>query len=192
MSQHPELDRLEAWFGRSVGDVMAIALAVTEPAGSSPVWIEVLTYWGVRPISAEARAHAVRATGITRGAPIDELYDVLEALTGRSRGHLEGIDWPTEGPARFQWERLRTRIDDSRDRAIAWYRKEVLPARSGGMFANAMAAAQRSAPMPEQKAQPVMLRCHNCGAPRMDATGLDCEFCGHHLGQDKYGNPHGG
>jgi hypothetical protein len=172
-----QLGALQRSLGRAVGDAYVAALAVAEPAGTSDAWQAVLARHGVAPAGAVERAKVAAATGMTHGAPVDDLRQVLEAIAKAADAELRVID--TDGYAEERrWRRLQTVIGDLRDDTLAAYRKQVMPAR--GMFAGALASAQRARPAAAgHRHQQHVLRCPNCAAPRLDQAELVCDYCDH-------------
>lgn len=181
MQATEQLGWLENWLGRAVGDALSCALAIDQPAGMSNAWLETLNGWGVTPQTDEQRRQTAAATRLVRGAPVDELYEVLELIVRRGRAYFDQIRCPDDSVGMRRHERLQRRLADVRDQAVAFYRKHVIPPPKS-MFANAMAAAQDGNNQWAVREQPVILRCVGCGAPRMDDRHFECEFCGGHLG----------
>lgn len=179
MSQQ-RLAALESWLGRAVGDAIETALAVDEPVGTSQTWLQLLAQYDCTPMSVDERKRVAAATSVTRGAPIEELYDVLEKIAKQGSGELESIEYPDDNAAARQWSRLQVRIGDLRDTTVAAYRKRVVPKKS--MFAAAMAAAQRGTETVDRQEQAFILRCKNCAAPRLNPTKFECDYCGEHFG----------
>ncbi len=182
-----QLGWLEASLGRAVGDAFAAALAVEEPAGGSPEWSQILQIWSISPIPDDERHRARNATGMTHGAPADEVYAVLTRIGEWATSHLPSHYLPNnydvDGPLERRRDKLRTRIDELRNEWLARYKKQVMPAPAGGMFAHAMAAAQSGSQAVSVARRTVILRCQNCAGPRLTEDLYECEFCGHHLGE---------
>jgi len=173
---------LEAALGRAVGDAFAAALAVENPAGTSGQWQNLLGIWGVAAISEEERARARAATQMTHGAPADEVYAVLTRIGEWATAQLPDA-YDCDGPLERRYDKLRRAIDELRNEWLKRYKGQVMPAPSGGMFAHAMAAAKSGAATPEVAWRTVILRCQNCGGPRLTDGEFECEFCGYHLGE---------
>lgn len=182
MSIEQRLSWLEASLGRAVGDSFAAALAVEEPAGQSAEWNQLLGVWGVAPISDEERARARAATQMTHGAPADEVYAVLTRIGQWATAQLPDA-YDCDGPNERRFDKLRRRIDELRNEWLRRYKQQVMPAPSGGMFAHAMAAAKSGSGTAAPARRTIILRCQNCGGPRLTDGEYECEFCGHHLGE---------
>jgi hypothetical protein len=181
-----ELSELEAWLGGTVGRAYAAALAIDEPAGTSPAWEAMLEQCKVDPLPADARRRTATATGLLRGASPEELHLVLERIVKRGNKKLAALDVPVTHEQAFRrWDRLRGLLFRLRDETLAAYRKQVLPVQ--GMFAHARAAAAASAAQTGgQPAAPrveaFVLLCSGCGAPRLKPTSSECEYCGARYG----------
>jgi hypothetical protein len=175
-----QLDELEAWLGSSVGDAYAAAMEIDQPGGTSTAWKEVLDKYGVSQAEEENRQRAAAATGMKRGAPVNELYEVLDNLSKEAEKRLKRAEYPDDNASERRWNRLRGVIDRMRDETMAAYRKVVMPAKTGGMFGAAMAAAQAKKGQPvgfEQKSESFVMRCKKCGAPRLKSDDFVCEYC---------------
>lgn len=172
---------LEAQLGRAVGDAFAAALSVDQPGGTNEEWNKLLGIWGVPPIGEEERAR-VATTGMSHGAPADEVYAVLTRVGQWATSQLPD-QFDCDGPVERRRDKLVRRIDDLRSGWLTKYKKQVMPAPTS-MFAHAMAAAQAgTGPSANTSKRAVMLRCSNCGGPRLNKAELDCEFCGYHFGE---------
>jgi hypothetical protein len=181
MSSNPLIE-LESWLGHSVGDAYATALEVAEPAGTSGAWKQLLEKYEVTPGDPEAARRAAAATGLLRGASVDELYAVLDKITKLAEKKLDRIEMPDDGPGERQWRRLQGVIGRLRDETVAAYRAKVMPKRTGGMFGAAKAAAMAkkgtaAATAPERKGEAFVMRCEKCGAPRLKNDDFVCEYC---------------
>jgi hypothetical protein len=180
MNATEQLDQLESWLGRAVGDAYAAALEVPEPAGMTPAWRAVLDNAGVSPAPDEDRRRAATATKMLRGAPVDELYEVLDKLKKDAGKRLEKIEFPDDNAGQRRWRRLQGVIDGMRDETVAAYRKQVMPKKTGGMFAAALASAkakQGVAAAPQRTGEAFVMRCEKCGAPRLKNDDFVCEYC---------------
>ena len=176
-----QLAWLESQLGRAVGDAFAAALAVEAPAGTSEAWQQILGIWGVPAISDEER-HRAAHTGMSHGAPADEVYAVLTRIGEWAGSHLPD-SFDLEGATERRRDKLWWVIDRLRGEWLEKYKKQVMPAPTS-MFAHAMASAQAGAGNASgPKVRTVILRCQNCGGPRMTESEFECEFCGHHLGE---------
>jgi hypothetical protein len=174
------LDQLEAWLGTSVGDAYTTALKIAEPSGSSPAWEEILKAQDVQPSPPGERARAAAATGQLRGAPPDELFEVLDAIAKKADKKLNRVDYPDDGASERRWRRLQGVIGRLRDETLAAYRKQVMPKKKGGMFGAALASAkakQGKPVAPERKSESFVMRCEKCGAPRLKNDDFVCEYC---------------
>lgn len=179
MNATGQLDQLESWLGRAVGDAYAAALEVPEPAGMTPAWREVLENAEVSPASEDERRRAATATKMLRGAPVDELFEVLDKLKKDAEKQLEKIELPDDNAGQRRWRRLQGVIDRMRDETVAAYRKQVMPKKTGGMFAAALASAKQKQGLaaPERTGEAFVMRCEKCGAPRLKNDDFVCEYC---------------
>jgi hypothetical protein len=172
-----ELEQLHGWLARAIGAAFCEALAVSEPAGSSPAWARTCAEHGVAAISEQARVEVRRAQRPLRGAPVMELAQVVTAIVRAARAHLEHVlvSGPAETSRRDKLKRLLDRADRE---VIEAYKRVVLPRRAG-MFANVLAhhggAPAAAAPSAE------VLLCQTCGGPRLGERDLECAFCGNHM-----------
>jgi hypothetical protein len=115
-----------------------------------------------------------------RGAPVDELFEVLDRLTKQADKKLNRIELTDDGPGERRWRRLQGVIGRLRDETVAAYRKQVMPKKKSGMFAAAMASAKAKQGQPvkqERKGEAFVMRCHQCGAPRLKGDDFVCEYC---------------
>jgi len=174
------LHALESWLGRAVGDAIETALAVDEPVGTSQAWVRLVTRYECTPMPDDERKRVAAATDATRGAPIQDLYDVLERISKHGSTELESIEYPDDNAEARRWTRLQVRINDLRDTTVAAYRKRVVPKKS--MFAAARASAMKGTEKAERYEQAFILRCKNCAAPRLNPTSFECDYCGEHFG----------
>ena len=174
------LAALESWLGHAVGDAIETALAVEEPVGTSPAWLQLLARYDCTPMAVDERQRIATTTDVKPGAPIQELYDVLERIASQGEVEFKAIEYPDDNAAGRRWSRLQLRIGDLRDTTMAAYRKLVVPKKS--MFAAAMASAQRGTDTAERYEQASILRCKNCAAPRLNPTHFECDYCGEHFG----------
>lgn len=175
-----ELEQLHAWFARAIGAAFCEALAIPEPAGGSPAWARACDEHGVPLISEQARAEVRAAQRPIRGAPVMELAQVVTAIVGATRAHLEhvAVAAPAEIARRDGLRRLLERADRE---VIEAYKRVVLPRRAG-MFANVLAHHDASARAPALGVPGAdALLCQTCGAPRLGDRDLECAFCGNHM-----------
>jgi hypothetical protein len=172
------LEELERWLGKSVGDAYAAALAIDAPAGSSPAWEAILAAHGAKSSSAEERQRVALATGMLRGAPADELYAVLQDIARDADARLKAISLPDDNTLELRWRRIQGVIGRVRDETLAAYRKQVIPKRSMFGAAKASAAAARGGPSATAvKSESFVMRCNQCGAPRLKNDVFVCEYC---------------
>jgi hypothetical protein len=172
------LEEIELWLGKSVGDAFSTAVEVEVPGGSSPAWLEILKSHNVQPNSEEERLRVAAATGMTRGVPADELYEVLDKLSNQAEVRIKRLDYPDDSKLQLRYDKLQGLIGRVRDETLAAYRKMVIPKRS--MFAAAKASAMSGAgktAVPERKGESFVMRCDNCGAPRLKSDDFVCEYC---------------
>ena len=175
-----KLDHFEHWLGGSVGEVLEEALAIPEPAGTSPRWIELLARFGVSSVPDEDRKRAVASTGQTFGASADEVYRVLTNLVEAGEKRLWDLDDGLDPAESRRWQSLRSLMGRIRNETVNAFRQRVIPKR--GMFAQAMSAAGSSQKPNSAKRETFVLRCKNCGAPRISENHFTCEYCGQSLG----------
>lgn len=178
------VDFLTTTLRDGITQIFDTAIAVDDPAGTSPEWDALRTHYGVSAISDEERAQVRAAQNPTRGAALMELSQTVKSLIFWTR--REGkrcdpdiIDDPPElRVAHARLMGLVDRVDGELDMA---YRAAVLPAR-GGMFANALAHHDANAPKPKwHKSQAMAFKCKNCGAPKLSKSDTECPFCGNPL-----------
>lgn len=182
-AQH--LDAIERWLGRAVGDAVAAALAVPEPAGASDPWQAVLDAYGCRARTTDERRQLVAITGCRFGAPTDEVQDVVDAIVALARSELAAVVYPDDSAQARRYDRLQRWLSDAHDEIIPHYRNRVTPRRT--MFGDAIASARARAgsaahAAPAGNRQAFLQRCERCGGPRLDPNTLDCAFCGARLG----------
>lgn len=173
------LDELEQWLGQAVGDAFTAALEVEQPAGSSPDWRGILERYGASPTADEERSRLAAATGMLRGVPADELYEVLDRIHKDAEQRFERIGLPDDNALDRRRDRLQGVIGRLRDETLNAYRKRIMPKRS--MFGAAMASArakqgQTAAPA-QRKSESFVMRCEKCGAPRLQNDVYVCEYC---------------
>jgi len=185
-----QLDGLQQWLGSTVGAVLDTALAIESPNGHSSGWLGLLQSFNVNPMPEEERVKTASISPTTRGAPVQEVYEVAGTIARRGNDALEKInqmimdldfDDPDEDAHERQYSRLRGLCDRLQKDSVAKYRSVVMPRRS--MFAAAKAAAaQQKTPVGKVPSSGFVLKCRNCGAPRLDDKGFACDFCGARLG----------
>ena len=177
LSAADRLRELEGWLGKQVGDALSASLEIETPAGSSAAWSTICSQFSVTETDAESRVREAAATGMLRGAPVDELYAVLSAIASEGERRLEAIDYGDDGPQQRRWERLRSLLGRIRDETIKAYRKRVFPKKKS-MFGAAMASATgKKASSDERNTDAFVMRCQNCGAPRLSQADFNCEYC---------------
>lgn len=172
-----ELDQLHGWLARAIGAAFCEAVAVAEPAGSSPAWARACAEHGVPVISEQARAEVRRAQRPLRGAPVMELAQVVTAIVRAARARLEHI-WVASPAETSRRDKLRLLLDRADREVIEAYKRVVLPRRAG-MFANVL-AHHGGAPAAAAPSADVLL-CQTCGGPRLGERDLVCGFCGNHM-----------
>jgi hypothetical protein len=164
-------------FRTSVSEAFDAALAIDEPAGTSPVWEALCRRHGVSLISDTERREVVAAQRPVCGAPFMEFRLVVESIVRATRPRARAL-WnitSSDHEVRTQGERLVRSLDRAEAELGAVYKSAVLP-KPAGMFANAMSLAGSA---PQQKARQLVstLKCKNCGAPRMKTADFVCQFC---------------
>ena len=176
---------IEGWLGRAVGDAISLALAVPEPAGSTPEWAALVSAYGCRPSTDDERRQLVVVTGPTFGAPAGEVQRVLDAIAVLGITELKSLDHPDDNALARRYDRLARALDDLQRDALPHYRNRVVPRRSmfGASIAAARARAGEGGASPDVgNRQAFILRCTTCGGPRLDEALFECAFCGAHLG----------
>lgn len=173
------LDQLEQWLGRAVGDAYAAALEVEQPAGASGDWLRLLDTYGVRPTAEDERPRIAAATGMLRGAPADELFEVLDKIQKDAAQRFDRIGLPDDDALDRRRDRIQGVIGRLRDETLNAYRKKIMPKRS--MFGAAMASARarqgQAAASGARKSESFVMRCEKCGAPRLQNDVYVCEYC---------------
>lgn len=184
------LDGLQQWLGATVGSVLNTALAIEAPNGASAEWHAILKTFEVPPMPEDERARVQTISPTERGAPVQEIYDVLVVVVKRAEAALENIngmildmdiDDPDSDAQERHFERLRSLVDRLVNDTMSKYKSVVMPKRS--MFALAKAAAaKKQAPMGKVQSSAFVLTCRYCGAPRINDKELVCDFCDARLG----------
>jgi hypothetical protein len=183
MSQLVEqLHQLRAWFAGSIGEAFREANAIAEPAGSSPSWAAVCARNGVSLVDAAEREQIRNGQRPTRGAPLMEFQQVVSVIVRNARYHLASLRNVHNDEADRLHDQIRIAIEDAESEMLRAYQKAILPARKGGMFANATAHATGT-PSYAAAASPgsTALTCRHCGAPQLQAGAFDCKYCGNRM-----------
>lgn len=180
MSQLVErLQQVRAWFAHSVGETFREALAIAEPAGSSPAWAALCERAGVALCSDTDRQQIRAGQRPSRGAPLMEFQQVITAIVQRARYELASLRNVMNDEADRLYDQIRRAVEEAEADTLKAYRAAVLPKRAGGMFANATAhaASQSYATAPSNTA----LTCKSCGAPQLEAGAFECKYCGNRM-----------
>lgn len=175
------VSELEKWLGRNTGNALNTALSIEEPGGSSPAWVDLLAHFKVMPVSQEERIKTAKITGMQRGASPEELTELLTAITRSMKSKIKKLPWPDDNALSLRIDRLRALTDRILEENMAAYRKIVFPKK--GMFAHAKEAADKSRNEPGWKvsSEAFVNCCRGCGAPRINPSHLECEYCGEHF-----------
>ncbi len=176
------LDRLQqvrSWFAHSIGEAFREALAIAEPAGTSPAWSALCQRAGVELCSDADRAQIRAGQRPTRGAPLMEFQGVVTAIVQRARYELASLRNHMNDTADKLYGQISRAVEEAEADTLKAYRAAVLPKRAGGMFANATAhaATQSYATAPSSTA----LTCKSCGAPQLQAGAFECKYCGNRM-----------
>jgi len=183
------LNGLQQWLGSTVGRVLDTALAIEPPNGTSPEWQAVLQTFEVPLATDEQKAKAQAIAPSVRGAPVQEVLEVMMKILERAKDSMEGIrlamlkldfDTPGHDAMERHHDRLRLLIDRLQKDAMNKYKSVVAPRRS--MFDQAKAAAAHQKPMYKMQTTAFVARCQNCDGPRLSDKELVCDFCGARLG----------
>jgi hypothetical protein len=161
----------------AVSEAFDAAMAIDEPAGTSPSWEALCQRHGVSLISEAERGEVIAAQRPLFGAPFMEFRLVVESIVNATRPRARAL-WnitSSDHEVRTQGERLVRSLDRTEVELGTLYKGAVLP-KAGGMFANAMSLVGNA---PAQRARPAVstLKCKNCGAPRMKTADFVCQFC---------------
>ena len=179
------LNHLQGWLGTTVGNILDTALSIDVPAGTSPEWVSILKDFDVQPMPEEERQKILVIQPMKRGAPAQEVHEVMDKVVRSATEEHERLDKlllemdfsdPQHDEQDKQFQRLRNLLYRLRDETLTKYRAIIMPKVS--MFARAKAAAaQQKAPMGKMAESGFVMRCGNCGAPRINDKNFVCEFC---------------
>jgi len=168
---------LEMWLGKKIGIAYKTAIAINEPGGNSEEWINLIAYYKLKEITKEERTKSVLATGLKRGAPVSEVYEVFNSIVKSASNKFKKIKRPMDDNDEIKWEKLRDLIDRIHGDTLKSYKKLVVPKRS--MFSFAKEAAENSEGVKSfNNDEGFVMCCSGCGAPRLKTTDFECDFCG--------------
>ncbi len=179
------LVQLRQWFSQSVTWIFREATAVTEPAGGSPGWAQVLATYEVAAISDQERQQVRAAQRPERGAPVMEVHAVITAVARRARAALKGLDmWDAPPDEESHLDQSMMLIERTERELITAYKLAVLPKRQGGMFGNVMANHDPAGAAATSGPRAHSLTCVHCGAPRLSEQDFECPYCGNHMARE--------
>ena len=173
------LQQVRAWFAHSIGEAFREAMAIVEPAGSSPTWVAICERANVPLCSVSDREQIRAGQRPSRGAPLMEFQSVITAIVQRARHQLASLRNVMNDEADKLHGQIHRAVEDAEADTLKAYRAAVLPKKAGGMFANATAHASRvSYPTAPGVST---LTCKSCGAPQLEAGAFDCKYCGNKM-----------
>jgi rubrerythrin len=173
------LQALRSWLSHSAAAIFREALAIDEPAGSSPAWQQACQFHGVAVLTQQEREEIRRHQQPLRGAPVMELAQMLTSLVRQARGSLHAVPQDGSPAAESALDQLRILLDRMEREAVEAYKRAVLPKRQG-MFGNVLAHHKEGA-APAFAPTTHILSCRTCGAPRLNDRDFNCPFCGNHM-----------
>jgi len=163
--------RLE--LGRKVSDILESALACEPAGGTSPQWLYTLNGLQVEPLDQSVRYDEAKKAGQEKGAPVCEVEKCLQTLIDNLKLQAPVV---VEELTPF----LERIVPRHREQylALASISPKPKAGPSGGMFAFALATAEKKSKEQEYQGSTYVLRCPGCGGPRMSDADLSCEYCG--------------
>jgi hypothetical protein len=177
MSALGHLEALQRWIAQSIAGVFREALAIEDPAGSSPGWQTLCAQMGVPPLDADEREQVRAAQKPLRGAPILELAEVMKVVVRQARKSLALVDSSQGGAVESGYEKLRMLLDRTERECVDAYKRAVLPRRRG-MFDHVLDHQSKT---PAFAGGTHILCCRTCGAPQLLEREFVCPFCGNHV-----------
>lgn len=173
------LNALRGWLAQNAAAIFREALAIDEPAGSSPGWQAACQYHGVPISSDQERGEIRRLQQPLRGAPVMELSQMVASLVRQARRSLHAVPHDGSPAVESTLEQLRMLLDRTEREAVEAYKRAVLPKRQG-MFGNVLAHHQAGATATAAPSAHIFC-CRTCGAPRLAERDFNCPFCGNHM-----------
>ena len=173
------LHSLRHWLTSSLAAVFREALAIEQPAGSSPGWLAACQYHRIAPIDEAERETIRRGQKPLRGAPVMELSQMVTSVVRQARQTLHAVPSYGSPAGESALEQLRILLDRVDREVVEAYKLAVLPKRQG-MFGNVLAHHQESS-TPSAAPSAHVFTCRTCGAPRLSPRDFNCPFCGNHM-----------
>jgi len=176
-SSSDPLLQLRVALGQRVTRVLETALAVEPPGGLPPPWRDLLAALEVEPMTEQQRYAAARRAALARGAPPEEVERCVAAIARAAReelGALGGVDPSIAATAGELIDSLARYTDHYLE--LARQRPAAAP---GGMFGFALQTTKEKQAQAASAggAASYVLRCPQCGGPRLRAEDLVCVFC---------------
>ncbi len=173
------LESLRQWLSHSLAAIFREAIAIEQPAGSSPTWLQACQFHGVPPLSDAERDEVRRAQSPLRGAPVMELSQMVTSVVRQAHQSLRAVVRDDSPAVESALEKLKMLLDRTEREAVDAYKRAVLPKRQG-MFANVLAHHDAGASTAFSGGAHTLL-CGTCGAPRLNDRDFNCPFCGNHM-----------
>lgn len=164
---------LAAWSEVVAGGAALVdaALDVDPVGGSSVAWDEACTTLGVARVPQAARQPACHSRQQTRGVPLEEANQALDAFVATRRAALLSTLTPAQRVV------AEAGLGTLLEHAKAQFAMRSTEPVTRGLFKHAKAAASKHQYGTSSRTEAYVLACPSCGGPRQ-TEALTCVFCG--------------